>query len=318
MKLSIFFLHGKWENASADKWKFSLKTPDLHRNCTPPFWKFSGVSPNLTGPAQKLLLHSPVVPGMHGVISVPFSFSVTVIELSMLYSLLPVPTCLSQCRWRHLGDQTELHLAMLGEISSVTTSCVCQTGGVTVGCARQIFINSQDLLEDVGSLSEYSLSSDLRSFSFWGCEEQHFLPLCSSVQFLFVLFFFLFHISAIWRETFWFSLVWILPWLLVCSHEIQDLRLITELTSFCSGFPVLHQGSNLEDLPHLSCLSASTSQSLVQGSSVEHSRSSFLHPKLWIWYPAPGKLVPSVPLMSVVLRFHPVGRIESFLYIGWM
>lgn len=192
MKLSIFFLHGKWENASADKWKFSLKTPDLHRNCTPPFWKFSGVSPNLTGPAQKLLLHSPVVPGMHGVISMPFSFSVTVIELSMLYSLLPVPTCLSQCRWRHLGDQTELHLAMLGEISSVTTSCVCQTGGVTVGCARQIFINSQDLLEDVGSLSEYSLSSDLRSFSFWGCEEQHFLTLCSSVQFLFVLVFFYF------------------------------------------------------------------------------------------------------------------------------
>lgn len=77
-------------------------------------------------------------------------------------------------------------------IQCVTTSCVCQTGGVTVSCARQIFINSQDLLEDVGSLSEYSLSSDLRSFSFWGCEEQHFLTLCSSVQFLFVLFFFYF------------------------------------------------------------------------------------------------------------------------------
>lgn len=120
-------------------------------------------------------------------------------QLSSLCSIafFQCPLCLSQCHWRHLGDQTELHLAVLGEIQCVTTSYVCQTGGMTVGCARQIFINSQALLEDVGDLSEYSLSSDLRFF-FWSCEEQQLLPLCTSVQ---VLFFFISYLCHA-RETF--------------------------------------------------------------------------------------------------------------------
>lgn len=239
---------------------------NFHRNCTLPFWNFSSVSPNLTGLAQKLLLHFPVVPGMHGAVSIPLSFSVTVIELSMLYSLLPMSTLpfsvlLKTSGWPNWA--TPSHAGW--NIQCVTTSCVCQTGGMTVVPGKSSS-RARICLEMWGICLNTAFHQTLDFFLRpWGAALAALLYLCSVLVCLFVCF--LFHISATQRETFWSSLVWILPRLSwVCSHETQGLRLITEPLSFCSDFPVLHQGSNLEDLPHLSCLSASTSQPLVQGS----------------------------------------------------
>lgn len=197
------------------------------------------------------------------------------VELPVLYSLLSMSTLPFSMPLKTSGRPNWATPSRVGwNIQCVTTSYVCQTGGMTVGCARQIFINSQALLEDVGDLSEYSLSSDLRFF-FWSCEEQQLLPLCTSVQ----VFFFYF-ISLPCKGNLLVFLGLAPPMAsCVCFYEVQGMRLITEPLSFCSGFLCCIKGAILRVFPISPVwLSANTSQALVQGSSVEHTRSSLLLP----------------------------------------
>lgn len=103
------------------------------------------------------------------------------VSLSEQFSLLSTvsgapcalcPSFIVSSRFLHvIGDNlwghAELHLFALGTDTPcvIAVSCICQAGWVSAWWARQIFIKSQDLPEDVGDLSKYHFSSNLGGFS---------------------------------------------------------------------------------------------------------------------------------------------------------
>lgn len=149
---------GKWENTAIEKWKIFLRNPGFHRNCIL-HWKNLQW---LTKSCLTWLKSSHCTPhwGQEHVASSQCRSASQTVSWApcTLQPSSNVPSTFLHATEDHLGAQTELHLAVLGwNTLCVTISCVCQTGWLSVGCARQILIKSQDLPKDVGDLSEYSL-----------------------------------------------------------------------------------------------------------------------------------------------------------------
>lgn len=198
-------------------------------------------------------------------------------QLSSLCSIafFQCPLCLSQCHWRHLGDQTELHLAVLGEISSVSLPVMfARLAGWQLVVPGKSSSTARLCLKMWGICLNTAFHQTLDFFS----EAVRSSNCCPFV--LPFRYFFFYFISLPCKGNLLVFLGLAPPMAsCVCFYEVQGMRLITEPLSFCSGFLCCTKGAILRVFPISPVwLSANTSQALVQGSSVEHTRSSLLLP----------------------------------------
>lgn len=173
-------------------------------------------------------------------------------QLSSLCSIafFQCPLCLSQCHWRHLGDQTELHLAVLGEISSVSlTVMFARLAGWQLVVPGKSSSTARLCLKMWGICLNTAFHQTLDFFS----EAVRSSNCCPFVP-PFRYYFFLFHISAMQGKP--SSLPWSgsshgFLYMLLWGSGYEAHHWTSELLL---RLPVLHQGSNLESFPHLSCL----------------------------------------------------------------
>lgn len=237
------------------------------------------------------------------------------VEHSLWSSLCPVPFLhcplwVSSCHWRQSVRPHRAAPICSGDRHPMCGSCICQAGWVSACWAKQIFIKSQSLPEDVGDLFEYCFSSNLGGFS---------RAVGSSIYLL--------HWIPIQRQVFYFlplpckgrppgppealGLLPVLSW---------GLGLITEplISAHASPHGTMAAIMGVYHHPFCSPENITDPSSGEQCGMLQIAGFSLCFLCLILWYLTPVKSVPAFPSLSVEPRFHPIGRNEFFLCTRWI